>query len=154
MQISRRNFLTNSAVVVCGSLLSTGLESCSIGKLLYSSRNIPIIDGKPVLSLSTEPLLQKIGGAVKKRFGTVNDGNVILVVRREEKQFIALAGQCTHMGAEVNGPIDGILTCPFHGSQYHAADGTVTRGPAEEPLRRFDVLFDESTQEILIQEMM
>ena len=93
MTLSRRNFLTNSTAVVCGAVLAGGSESCSIGHLLYSSGDIPVIEGTPILALSTEPSLQQIGGAVKKRYGAVNDGDVILIVRISEKEFAALAAQ-------------------------------------------------------------
>ncbi|MBI2429874.1 MAG: Rieske (2Fe-2S) protein [Ignavibacteriales bacterium] len=151
MPLSRRNFLVRSTATACGMIFTAGLQSCNIGALLYSSGDIPLVEGKPALSLSSESALQKIGGAVKKRFAAVNGGNVILIVRSGEKHFSAFAAQCTHMGAEVNGPTEGLFICPFHGSQYSAADGKVIQGPAEEPLLRFDVQFDESKQEILIQ---
>ncbi len=154
MPLSRRNFLVRSASTACGMIFSAGLESCNIGSLLYSSGDIPVLEGKPVLSLSSESGLQTIGGAVKKRFSAVNDGNVILIVRTGEKHFIAFAAQCTHMGAEVNGPTDGVFLCPFHGSQYSASDGKVIRGPAEEPLQRFNVVLDETKQEIQILQTM
>ena len=153
MTLSRRNFLTNSTAVVCGAVLAGGSESCSIGHLLYSSDDIPVIEGTPILALSTEPSLQQIGGAVKKRYGAVNDGDVILIVRISEKEFAAFAAQCTHWGAEVNNPVDGVLVCPFHGSRYKATDGSVLEGPAKKPLRKFTVDFDESKQQLLIKDL-
>ena len=153
MTYSRRNFLTNSAAVACGALLSAGLESCSIGHLFYSSGDIPVIEGMPILVLSTEPLLQQIGGAVKKRYSALNDGDVILIVRISEKEFTAFAAQCTHWGAEVDKPVGGVLVCPFHGSRFNAIDGSVIEGPASEPLRKFVVDFDESKQQLLIKDL-
>ncbi|MEW6061226.1 MAG: Rieske (2Fe-2S) protein [Bacteroidota bacterium] len=151
MNISRRNFLTDSAVIVCGAMLSPTLQSCSVGKLLYASRNIPVIEGEPLLLLANEPLLRNVGGAVKKRFSVINNGDVILIIRLSEKEFVAYAAQCTHMGAEVGAPVNNVMTCPFHGSQYNAANGAVMKGPAEEPLQQFTVLFDEVKQELRIQ---
>lgn len=110
-----------------------------------------MIDGEPKLLLVNEPLLRNVGGAVKKRFNAINDGDVILVIRLSEKEFVAYAAQCTHMGAEVGTPVSGVMTCPFHGSQYNAANGAVMKGPAEEPLQQFTVLFDEVKQELRIQ---
>ena len=152
MTISRRNFITNSAVVVCGAMLSSGLDSCSIGHLLYHSGDIPVIEGPAVVDLSKETSLQHVGGAVKKRYSEINDGDVILVIRISEKEFAAYAAQCTHYGAEVNTPIDGVVTCPFHGSRYKAVDGNVIQGPAKEPLKSFNVYYDEGKQQLSIKE--
>jgi cytochrome b6-f complex iron-sulfur subunit len=151
MSISRRNFLANSAAIACGSLLSTGLNSCSIGKLLYHSGEIPVIEGPALVDLTHEPSLQQLGGAVKKRYRAINDGDVILIIRMSEKEFKAYAAQCTHMGAEVGVPTNGVMICPFHGSQYNAADGRVIKGPAEQSLQQFIVQFDEAKQELRIQ---
>jgi len=153
MPLSRRNFLTNSAAVVCGAMLSTELESCSIGKLLYHSGDIPVLEGPALLDLAAESSLQHIGGAVKKRYSSVNDGDVILVIRISEREFAAYAAQCTHYGAEVNTPVDGVMVCPFHGSRYKAADGSVLQGPAKEPLRRLIAEFDENKKQLLIKEV-
>lgn len=110
-----------------------------------------MIEGEPVLLLANEPQLSNVGGAVKKRFSAVNDGDVILVIRISEKEFTAYAAQCTHMGAEVGMPVNGVMTCPFHGSQYSASNGSVIQGPAEQSLQHFTVLFDEVKQELRIQ---
>ena len=50
---------------------------------------------------------------------------------------VALSPICTHLGCTVDvaGPR---LVCPCHGSTY-ARDGSVLRGPAEQPLRRYPV---------------
>jgi nitrite reductase/ring-hydroxylating ferredoxin subunit len=34
---------------------------------------------------------------------------------------------------------DGCLTCPWHGSVFRVADGTVVRGPATAPQPAFEV---------------
>ena len=57
------------------------------------------------------------------------DGGKILVVRtgNEVKAYNAA---CTHMGTTVDAPVDGIATCPNHGSEFSTTDGSVKKGPA------------------------
>jgi nitrite reductase/ring-hydroxylating ferredoxin subunit len=47
----------------------------------------------------------------------------------------ALASTCSHMGGPLaEGTIsDGCVTCPWHGSTFRLADGTIVRGPASTP---------------------
>ena len=44
----------------------------------------------------------------------------------------AISTICTHLGCVVKPALDG-FECPCHGSRFHA-DGTVSRGPAPQPL--------------------
>jgi len=129
-----------------------GLQSCGIGGLFYSSGDIPLTEGIPLLQLTQEPMLEKIGGAVKKRFSQLNDGNVIVIVRISESQFTAFTAQCTHWGAEIGLPENGIFHCPFHGSQFSTKDGSVVEGPASHPLPQFKIIFNESNQELKLEQ--
>ena len=62
-------------------------------------------------------------------------GGVPVLLYRTAGTVYALASTCTHMG----GPLDegtisgGCITCPWHGSTFRFADGTITRGPASTP---------------------
>lgn len=51
----------------------------------------------------------------------------------------AFNAACTHQGTIVGTPKSGVITCPNHGSQFNAADGSVQRGPAAAPLTPIDV---------------
>jgi Rieske Fe-S protein len=77
------------------------------------------------------------------------DGAPILVVRTGRDAFTALSTQCTHEGCPVNPPVNGIITCPCHGSQY-ALDGTVRRGPALYPLTRYLTFYDERARRLMV----
>jgi nitrite reductase/ring-hydroxylating ferredoxin subunit len=46
-----------------------------------------------------------------------------------------LANRCSHLSGPLSGGDyhDGCLTCPWHGSTFRMADGTVARGPATAP---------------------
>ena len=62
-------------------------------------------------------------------------GDVAIVVLRDGERIHVLADRCSHL----SGPLsdgdyhDGCLTCPWHGSTFRLADGSVARGPATAP---------------------
>jgi nitrite reductase/ring-hydroxylating ferredoxin subunit/uncharacterized membrane protein len=58
---------------------------------------------------------------------------VLLV--REGGEIHALANRCTHRGGPLHeGEVsDGLVTCPWHGSQFDLRTGSVERGPASSP---------------------
>ena len=62
------------------------------------------------------------------------DGVPVLLYRTAGTVY-ALASTCTHMGGPLEeGTIsDGCVTCPWHGSTFRFADGSIVRGPASTP---------------------
>ncbi|MBA3620565.1 MAG: Rieske (2Fe-2S) protein, partial [Acidothermales bacterium] len=54
----------------------------------------------------------------------------VVVTQPEAGTFMAFTAVCTHQGCIVASVADGTITCDCHGSQYDAATGEVTRGPA------------------------
>src|SRR5919106_4964054 len=79
---------------------------------------------------SIDDLLAGHGGIV------LVDGKQLAVYRAEDGTTVELSPRCTHMGCTVDWN-DSARTwdCPCHGSRF-AADGSVVRGPAAEPLER------------------
>jgi nitrite reductase/ring-hydroxylating ferredoxin subunit len=73
-------------------------------------------------------------------------GREILAVNFEGKVF-CLDGRCTHAGAPLaEGNLKGdVLTCPWHYSQFIITDGSVLKGPADQPLRTYLVEEKENT---------
>ena len=67
-------------------------------------------------------------------------GNELLAVYIDGEIF-CLDGRCSHAGAPLaEGTVEsGILTCPWHYSQFDLASGVVLRGPAAKPLKRYVV---------------
>jgi cytochrome b6-f complex iron-sulfur subunit len=49
---------------------------------------------------------------------------------------------CTHQGTTIGAPQSGVMTCPNHGSQFNAADGSVKKGPAARALATIAVKVD------------
>jgi len=72
----------------------------------------------------------------------VLDSVSLLVVRRGERIDV-LSDRCSHLSGPLHrGTVstDGeCITCPWHGSTFSLADGSVRRGPATSPQHAFDV---------------
>lgn len=62
----------------------------------------------------------------------VNAGGIPAVLLKQGKTIYAIGAICTHMG----GPLDegtvenGVVTCPWHASQFRMSDGSVVTSPA------------------------
>jgi Rieske Fe-S protein len=77
-----------------------------------------------------------VGGGVVV---TGSDGKKIVIAQPTAGQFKAYDATCTHQGTIVGAPQNGTMTCPNHGSQFSAADGSATKGPATAPLKAVNV---------------
>ncbi|MBV9204888.1 MAG: Rieske (2Fe-2S) protein [Actinobacteria bacterium] len=66
-------------------------------------------------------------------------GEVPVVAIRSGGTVHVLADRCSHMSGPLSdGELaDGCLTCPWHGSVFRVADGSVARGPATAPQPAF-----------------
>ena len=66
--------------------------------------------------------------------GTIFEDHEVVVTQPTEGEFKAFSSICTHQGCPVGRVEDGTIQCPCHGSKFAIADGSVTDGPATEPL--------------------
>jgi Rieske Fe-S protein len=71
--------------------------------------------------------------------GVVLDGPQVVVTQPTSGTFKAFTAVCTHQQCLVGSVKNGLITCPCHGSQYSASDGSVQRGPAQAPLSEIAV---------------
>ena len=104
--------------------------------------------GLLLLRLQDFPVLKSEFGSV--RVGTSKLGSDSrplglfppILIHRVNNEFYALDAACTHEGCTVRplDPVARVCPCPCHGSLYRP-DGTVERGPARFPLRRFVTRF-------------
>jgi nitrite reductase/ring-hydroxylating ferredoxin subunit/uncharacterized membrane protein len=85
------------------------------------------------------------GRAVRRRLGYL-----ALVVIREGTGVSALADQCAHLGGPLHqgrreaGPGGSSIVCPWHGSAFRAADGSVVHGPASTRQPAFEVRISDT----------
>ena len=80
----------------------------------------------------------------------VDVDGVAALVTRQNGRLYALANRCCHRGGPLGrGEVDGeTVTCPWHGSTFRLADGSVVRGPAAYPQPVYDVRVNEGTIEV------
>lgn len=65
----------------------------------------------------------------------VSAGAVNVMIVRDDDGIHALDDRCTHRGGPLHeGEVtDGCVTCPWHGSRFRLADGSIEQGPAVTP---------------------
>jgi nitrite reductase/ring-hydroxylating ferredoxin subunit len=63
-----------------------------------------------------------------------------VLVFRSRGALVALDARCPHRGAPMEEATrrDGCLVCPWHGSTFREADGTLVRGPSTVPLPSYE----------------
>jgi nitrite reductase/ring-hydroxylating ferredoxin subunit/uncharacterized membrane protein len=67
-------------------------------------------------------------------------GAASILLYRQTGQVLALANTCSHAGGPLDeGQLtDGCVICPWHGSTFRLADGSIVRGPASSPQPTYD----------------
>lgn len=76
-------------------------------------------------------------------------GRPILLVRRGEEVF-AIGAVCSHYGAPLEGGQlkNGSIECPWHGSRFCLADGSVDAGPATAPVPAYEARINNNQIEV------
>ncbi|MDN3271838.1 Rieske (2Fe-2S) protein [Streptomyces sp. MA15] len=74
--------------------------------------------------------------------GTVFADQQVVVVQPSAGEFKAFSATCTHQGCAVKSVSDGLINCPCHNSNFSIADGSVSSGPATEPLPAVRITVD------------
>jgi nitrite reductase/ring-hydroxylating ferredoxin subunit len=83
--------------------------------------------------------------------GTVAQiGDDAFALFRAGEAVYAYTNRCPHKGGPVGEGlvVDGIVTCPWHGSQFEIATGACVSGPADGPLESVPV--DVQDDDVLI----
>lgn len=63
----------------------------------------------------------------------------VVVTQPTEGEFKAFGIACPHQGCPVDSVRDGMIICPCHRSTFAIADGSVTGGPATQPLTEVQI---------------
>ena len=101
----------------------TGSSELGGGKPRSQKPKKPKKSKKPEEALATTDEIP-VGG------GIVLTDQRIVITQPSQGEFQAFSAVCTHQGQTVGEVKDNTITCNFHGSQYDAATGDVTNGPA------------------------
>jgi nitrite reductase/ring-hydroxylating ferredoxin subunit/uncharacterized membrane protein len=78
-----------------------------------------------------------------------------VLLYRDRGLIHAIASRCNHAGGPLDeGEVDDELcvTCPWHGSRFRLADGSVTRGPATAPQPCFAVRLSDGNIEVRLRD--
>ena len=91
-----------------------------------------------VISLEDVPDLASIGKSARI---DINDKGILLI-RNTENSIKAVSSSCTHKQVKLKyDKKRNQIRCPAHGSRFELS-GEVIRGPAKEPLTRYDARLD------------
>ena len=74
--------------------------------------------------------------------GKIDFADAIVVTQPTAGQFLGFSAICTHQGCVVARIIKDKIHCSCHGSEYSIKDGSVTQGPAREPLEKVAIKVD------------
>lgn len=134
------------------SSLAYGIGSLSAylgGELVYShgvginhtAWDQPPTEFTPVMPVAELPEEQPVRGNAA--------GTPVVLIKRGER-IMALDATCTHAGGPLDeGTLEGdLLICPWHGSAFCIADGSVRRSPATEPAISFETRVSGSMVEV------
>jgi nitrite reductase/ring-hydroxylating ferredoxin subunit len=85
--------------------------------------------------------------------GRTTEGNLAdrkILLFRQGNQVAALENACNHAGGPLSeGSIQGgVVSCPWHGSQFRLADGSLVRGPATFSQLRLQVRVNNGMVEV------
>jgi Rieske Fe-S protein len=117
--VTRRAVLAGAAALGIGVVGAGALAACVPGAGSTLGGSAPAT-GPVTVSISDVP----VGG------GKIFDAQQVVVAQPVAGTFKAFTAVCTHQGCMVTSVRNGQITCPCHGSQFSAADGSVTQGPA------------------------
>jgi nitrite reductase/ring-hydroxylating ferredoxin subunit len=71
--------------------------------------------------------------------GRIYQAEKVVVTQPTEGEFKAFSSICTHRQCPVTKIEGKNISCTCHGSKFSIADGSVTGGPAQNPLEEFQV---------------
>jgi Rieske Fe-S protein len=140
--LNRRRLLGGAAVlgIAAPVLAACGSDDTTTGSASPATSSSPTAEetlpksppaggGQELVATAEVP----VGG------GVILDDQKIVVTQPTEGDFKAFTAVCTHQGCVVGSVDENVITCPCHGSQYSAEDGTVVTGPATGNLTPIDV---------------
>jgi Rieske Fe-S protein len=143
MEINRREFFKKSAATfVVTSTCLCNLNGCATFTKIGNTPEInpdsyTFKDNILTIDLSKEPILNKVGGAVKVKHAGIPNGLIIAHV--EDKRYEIASLLCTHRGVEVE--YDHAQTgfeCASLGSSTYTIEGRNVKGPADKPLKNYE----------------
>jgi thiosulfate dehydrogenase [quinone] large subunit len=150
-QIARRTLIQSGAVA--GGLGIVGLVTGVVGRKMNKAEPTVIPTAAPTHSAaptsSAKPTVNgtKVATVADVPVGTAFQfsdpiaGSPAYLLQPKKGTFLAYSAVCTHEGCPVNyDAAHNGFACPCHGAQFDATTGAATRGPAQAPLQKFNVV--------------
>ncbi|QCX27472.1 Rieske (2Fe-2S) protein [Nocardioides jishulii] len=116
--------LTRRRVLATGSAAVAAPLVAACGEDEPTPQVEPPASGTELLKVEDVP----VGGCA------VTGDQAVVVTQPTEGEFKAFSALCTHKACPVSPSRDGDIPCNCHGSRFSLTDGSVIKGPAQEPL--------------------
>lgn len=125
---TRRAVLGGAAVMGAGAVLS----ACGAGDDAPDGATEPA----PVITSNSTA---STAAVAKTTDVPVGSGLIVatakaVITQPQQGEFRAFSALCTHKGCPLSKIAGDTISCTCHGSQFSAADGSVKKGPATDPL--------------------
>jgi len=137
--INRREFLSTAAA----GAAFVAVAGCGDGDVSGVAPLVQLPPGPVVITVGNFAPLANPGIFVQV------PGVPIAVKRLDVATFLALSMVCTHAGCPVDIVSGQAFDCPCHRSTFDG-NGSVTRGPAEQPLPSLSTTYHSATDQLTI----
>ena len=141
-ELSRRTFLQKVSIALgsmCGAVLAVPAIGFIFAPLLRKPPHLWRSVGKVDDFLVGKTVKVTLIDASPLPWAGVTANTAAWLRRAGEREFIAFAINCSHLGCPVRWLQDAnLFMCPCHGGVYYA-DGRVAAGPPPRPLTRYEV---------------
>jgi Rieske Fe-S protein len=130
LPISRQKVLLGAGL----GLVTAVVAACSTyGKKPEAAGESSTTTAAPPASGAPAPAAKAIAKTSDVPVGSGVIVGDVVVTQPSAGVFKGFSAKCTHKGCTVDKVADGTIDCPCHGSKFNL-DGTVAKGPAQEPL--------------------
>jgi Rieske Fe-S protein len=128
--ISRQKVLLGAGL----GLVTAAVAACSTyGKKDQAPSESSTTTAAPAPSGGAAPSAQALAKTADVPVGSGVIVGEVVVTQPAAGVFKGFSAKCTHKGCLVDKVADGTIDCPCHGSKFNL-DGTVAKGPANQPL--------------------
>lgn len=139
--MKRRNFIQLAGLTCLGGTAMIGLmESCATSQYVNGTLKNNILQVK-----KSDFITIKNDKPVNRNFVLIKHDSFpfpICIYKLSENEYTALYLECTHQGCELNA-YQSQMVCPCHGSEFDTK-GNVIGGPADYPLKQFEINTDDT----------
>jgi cytochrome b6-f complex iron-sulfur subunit len=143
MTETRRDFVCRAGMALGALPLAQLMAGCA-GMTVY---RVAPMSGQLRLDLSSlTELSEQAGTAILSVEGS---DAPLFIVRYNSSLYYTLSAICTHRGCTVEEKGSSFV-CPCHGSTYDRS-GSVVKGPAEQPLRRYPTRLENNGRTLVIE---